>query len=413
MSDLDQNLDRAFEALTRDLAHSPGPGAAAAMSTSRRRRRTRVGAVALAALVVVGGGLAVPRLVSPEDGVASNGRSARLDTAAIAAATDGWIGEWETWERYSPWGGGSFSTASCSYLGGPGGDQVPEPTSRGNSRFVSHSGASAVLVFSRYADPGVATSAEGLSTPAPNTCATTTTYDVDGVQVRHDSMPPDPVSDADMWLGDVWTVRIGADRAQLELVNDTGVADDATAEEVAEALVAGLRDGWTQSGMTEVTSQPVSRGQLPDWPDVDLDGALAGWQSASRAEASPDPNVPCLDEVLAGGTGRASAGGTPRGVTWRVAGYDGETTASAGVAAMLDELRSCRTGGMQVETLPNGVHVVTYDVGGEDGRGAIWFASNGDRAGLIAVDGANRPMPMDVREDVADLLYEILRLPWD
>lgn len=257
MSDLDQ-LDRALEALTRDLAHSPGPGAAAAMSTVRRRRRTRVGAVALAALVVVGGGLAVPRLVVPDGGVAAAGVSARLDTAAVATATDGWIGEWETWERYSPWGGGSFSTASCSSAGGPDGEVAPEPISRGSSRFVSHSGASAVVTFSRYADADAATSAQGLSAPAPNTCASTTTYDVDGVQVRHESMPPVPESDGDMWLGDLWSVRIGAERAQLELVNDTGVADDATAEEVAEALVAGLRDGWTQSGMETVRPAPPS-----------------------------------------------------------------------------------------------------------------------------------------------------------
>ena len=57
MSELDQldpRLDRAFEALTRELARAHAPGAAAAVSTARRRRRTRVGGVALAALVVVG-----------------------------------------------------------------------------------------------------------------------------------------------------------------------------------------------------------------------------------------------------------------------------------------------------------------------------------------------------------------------
>ena len=411
MPDLD-HLDRAFEALTRELAHEHGPGAAAAMATARRRRRTRVGAVALAALVVVGGGLTVPKLVFPDGGVAAHGASMRLDTPALARATEGWIGEWETWEQNSPWGGGSFATASCSYAGGPGGDVAPEPTSRGSSRFVSHSGASAVVVLSRYADAGVATSAQDLSAPAPNTCATTTMYDVDGVQVRHESMAPDPESDADMWLGDIWSVRIGAERAQLELVNDTGVADDATAEEVAEALVAGLRDGWTQSGMEDVRPVQPGKGALPEWPHADVERALVGWQGASQAEASAWPNMPCLDETLTAGTAASSAGGTPRGVTWRIAGYDDTTTAPATVEAMLDELRTCRTGGMQVETLPNGIHVATYDVGGDEGRGALWFAANGDRAGLVAVDGADRPMPMGVREDVADALHTILRLPW-
>lgn len=246
MPDHDQLvLDRALESLTRDLAHSPGPGAAAAIATARKRRRTRVGAVALATLVAVGGGLAVPRMAFPQDGVAADGGSARFDRAALAGATEGWIDDWEEWERYSPWGGGSFGAADCSTP--TGARSGPEAVSSGASRFVSHSGSSAVVVVLHYADAADATAAEELANPAPSTCGTTTTYDVDGVQVRHDSMAPEGDAAGRMWLGDVWSVRIGADRAQLEVVNDTGVADDATAEDVAEALVAGLRDGWTRS----------------------------------------------------------------------------------------------------------------------------------------------------------------------
>jgi hypothetical protein len=416
MSDLDQldpRLDSAFESLTRDLAHAHGPGAAAAMATARTRRRTKMGAVALAAALVVGGGLTVPRLMFPADGVAANGGSDRLDAAALTEATDGWISDWETWERYSPYGDGSHGAASCSYPGGPGGDVVPEPASRGMSRFITRSGATAVFAVQHYSDVEVATSADALAHPAPNTCATTTTYDVDGVQVRHDSMTPEVGEGPDMWLGDIWSARIGADRADLQLVNDTGVADDATAEEVAEALVAGLRDGWTQSGMDTVVPQPQGKGQLPDWPTVDLDGALAGWRSASRSAASGWPNTPCLGEMLTADAVSTSAGGTPRGVTHRIVGFDDETTGQAKIETMLGELRACSDPGMDVETLPNGVHVATYDTGGDDGRGALWFAAHGDRAGLIAVDGADRPMPMGAREDVADALYTILRLPWD
>ena len=416
MSDLDHldpRLDRAFEALTHEFAREHGPGAAAAMTTARRRRRTRVGAVALAALAVVGGGLTLPQLVFPEDGVAADGGSARLDTAAVAAATEGWIGEWETWERYSPWGGGGHGVASCSYAGQPDRDPAARPITQGSSRFVSRSGASATLVVTHYADADVAASGSGLAVTVPDTCGTTTTYDVDGVQVRHDSMPPEGDSGDDMWMGDVWSARIGADRAHLEVINDAGVADEATAEEVAEALVAGLRDGWTQSGMEEVTPQLQGKGQLPDWPDVDLDDALAGWQAVARSAASGWPNTPCLAEMLTADAVSTSAGGTPRGVTHRVVGFDDETVGPAKVETMLSELRACPDAEMDVDTLPNGVHVATYDTGGGDGRGALWFAAEGDRAGLIAVDGADRPMPMGVRGNVADALYSILRLPWE
>lgn len=412
MPDLDQ-LDRAFDALARDLSRTSSPGAAAAITTARKRRRTRVGAVALAALVVVGGGLTVPRLAFPEDGVAAGGGAARFDRAALAQATEGWIVQWEDWERYSPWGGGGFGAASCSSVAGPDAESAPEPASSGTSRFVSRSGASAVLVVQQFSDTERATSAQDLSNPAPDTCGSTTTYVVDGVEVRHDSMAPEGDPTDAMWLGDIWSARIGDSRAQLELVNDTGVADDAVAEDVAEALVAGLRDGWTQSGMSEVETAPAGKGQLPAWPDVDLDGALAGWRSASRGTAAATPNTPCLGETLTSGGVSSSGGGTPRGVTHRIVGFDDESTGGARVDTMLAELRGCVGVDMVVETLPNGVHLATYDTGGDDGRGALWFAASADRAGLVAVDGADRPMPMGAREDVADALYTILRLPWE
>lgn len=80
---------------------------------------------------------------------------------------------------------------------------------------------------------------------------------------------------------------------------------------------------------------------------------------------------------------------------------------------MLAELGTCTSTDVQLETLANGVHLATYDTGGSEGRGAIWFAANEDRAGLVAVERADRPMPTGVREDVADALHEILQLPWE
>jgi hypothetical protein len=252
MPDLDHfDLDRAFDSLARDLDHSPGPGAAAAMSTARTRRRTRVGAVALAALVVVGGGLTVPRLVFPPDGVATNGGSGRLDAAALDRATDGWISDWEAWERFSPYGGGAFEMPGCLDDAAPDAVPAPEPTSYGTSRFVTPSGATALVLIERYADADDAASTQALSHRAPDTCGITTTYDVDGARVRHTSVPPEGESVGDAWLGDIWSVRIGADRAEVHVVNDSGVADEGAAERVAQAAVAGLRDGWTQSGTTD------------------------------------------------------------------------------------------------------------------------------------------------------------------
>jgi hypothetical protein len=408
MSDV---LYRAFESLTRDLAHSPGPGAAAAMSTVRTRRRTRVGAVALAALVVVGGGLTVPRMLSSEDGVAAGGGSAPLDTVALSRATEGWITDWEDWDRYSPWGGGGFSTASCSDAGRQSAEPAPEPASTGGSRFVSHSGPSAVLVVQQYADADQASSAQDLSGPAPDTCGTTTTYDVDGVQVRHDSIPQEGGTPV-MWLGDIWSVRIGADRAVLQLVNDTGVADDATAELVAEALVAGLRDGWTQSGMKPVPPAGPQTPQLPELSEQDLTRALAGWRAAARTRASGVVDTPCLGLSVSTGTVASSGSGTPRGVTYELGGYADDRSGTERIAAMVEELRTCDDVSMEVEELADGVVLATYDYGGPDGHGALWLAARGDRAGVVGVDGAAGPMPASAHEAVAEVLDGWLSLPW-
>lgn len=413
MPDLDDLvLDRAFASLTRGLAHSPGPGAAAAITTARKRRRTRVGAVAFAALVVMGGGLAAPRVL-PQDGVASHGGSGRLDAAALDRATEGWISDWEAWERFSPYGSAGFGMPGCLDVAVPEGAPAPEPTSYGTSRFVTPSGATAVVLIERYADPAVAASAQAASRPTPDTCDATTTYDVDGALVRHTSVPPEGDSVGDAWLGDIWSVHIGTGRAEVQLVNDSGVADEAVAERVAQAVVAGLRDGWTMSGMDAVVPQPPGKGQLAELSQDHLDEALAGWQSTQRVSASSVPNTPCLDEQVDSGSVTSSGGGTPWGVTWAVAGFDGESAGQERIAAMLDELRACADPAMSVDQLADGVTLVTYDYDGPGGHGALWLAANGDRAGVIGVDRADKAMPTGAAEMVADLLRTYLQQSWD
>jgi len=239
MSDLDQldpRLDAAFESLTRELARTHGPGAAAAMATARTRRRTNVGAVALATLVVVGGGLTAPQLLSSD-------------------------------------------------------------------------------------------------------------------------VPP---------------------------------AGPAT---------------------QQASPRPV---MLPEWTGIDLEGALHGWQSPTKRAATSSPNLLCLHDRLDGVTTSISGGGgSPWGLSYRVAGYPDPEGGPANVELVLDQLRACTSSVVEIETLPNGVHVATYDTGGPEPDNAIWVAANGDRAGMIAVERADRALPDAVRQDVADALHEILHLPWD
>ncbi|RYB88688.1 hypothetical protein EUA06_19530 [Nocardioides glacieisoli] len=415
MSDLDQ-LDRAFESLTRDLAHTHGPGAAAAMATARARRRTKVGAVALATALVVGGGLTVPRLLFPADGLAARGGEARFDAVHLEDATSGWTSGWEDWQQYSPKGGGSFSPPECSSMADPFADTGPAPTFGGSSLFVGDELSNGRFALARYADAASAATAQTKAYPAPDTCGTTTTYDVDGVEVRHDSMPNQDPADTGSWLGDIWSARIGAERAEFQVYGRAGVADPASAERVAQLLVAGLRDGWTQSGMDEVPRVPPGNGKgpLPEWTGIDLEGALAGWRSPTKRAATTSPNLLCLDDHLNGPTSATSAaGGSPHGLSYRIAGYDEPDGGTANVEVVLDELRACTSTEVTIETLPNGVHVATYDTGGPEPENAIWLAANGDRAGMVAVERADRPLPESARQDVADALHEILHLRWE
>ena len=420
MSDLDHldpRIGAAFEALTRDLEHHHGPGAAAAMSTARARRRTRVGAVALATLIVVGGGLTVPRLLGPaEDGVASDGGSARLDEAALDRATEGWIGAWEAWEL-SEEDRAQGGAASCFVSRIPAGAEPdptawnePDPVAGGESSFSGSRDSHVSVTMSLYDDATQAASAQEQVYPPADSCSDTTFIDVDGVQVRHGV-----VADLDpgVWETDVWSVQMGDERGEVMLHTGADPADDAIAERVAEALVAGLRDGWTQSGTEPIAPVPDDVAQLPPLDGGRLGRALGGWHAASRGSASTVPNTPCLGESVGAGAVTTSSGGRPDGVTWDLAGFEDDAAGVERVGAMLAELRACADPAMDVEELPNGVTVVTYDYGTADGRGALWLAENGDRAGVIGVDGADRPMPMGVDEDVAQVLYTWLRLPWD
>lgn len=409
MSDLDPHLQRAFDALASDLGRSPGPGAAAAISTARTRRRTRVGGVALVALLTLGGGLTLPGVVSSGDGVAAGGGSARLDASALERATDGWIDGWQDRPPSSQAGSGGYAAASCSYVASNKGEAAPDPVAIGRSRFVALPDDSlASLTIEQYDSDGTAASSQELSSPAPGTCGTTSTIEVDGVRVRHDSMPREP--GATVWLHDIWSVHIGTGRAQLEIASATTGADESTADAVAEALVAGLRDGRTASGDTIVV--PPGRELLPAWGQIDLEGAMAGWRSPTRAAVSTVPEVLCLDERLSSGAIVSAGGGSPRGFSHTFAAYDDPAGGEERVAAMLEQLGGCSyPTDLQLETLPNGVHLATFDTGGSEGKGAIWFAANGDRAGLVGMDGADRPMPASARQDVADALFEILHLP--
>ena len=401
MSDV---LDRAFESLTRDLAHSPGPGAAAAMSTARTRRRTKAGAVALAALVVVGGGLALPQPGPGQDGVAADGGSAPLDAPSLESATEGWLDGWSLERRMS----GGFDRPGCDAL-----DATPLSTEEGTTVLFLDDSSATIRVsgFPDATDLGRSWDYRVTEMSACDGLGTPDEVPVDGTSVLHwrVAMP----DDGGARTTDVWLARDGLRTGLVEVVTPEQAAPADSVRGVAQALLAGVRDGWTESGTRQTTPRPL-RGMLPEWPDVDLEGALAGWQSPTRRAATTSPNLLCLHDRLNGVTTAVTGGGgSEHGLSYVIAGYDDRAGGTADVERVLDQLRACSSTDVEVETLPNGVHVATYDTGGPEPDNAIWLAANGDRAGMVAVERADRPLPAGVRDDVAAALLEILHKPWE
>lgn len=399
MSDLDK-IDLAFTSLASDLAHAPAPGAAAAISTARRQRRTRVGAVALVAVAALGGGMTLPGLASSRDGVAADGGSSRLDAAALDDATQGWLQGWSLDTRM----GGGFVRPGCLAL-----DQTPGSTQQGDtviflddsSATVRLAGFPDVTALDESWDRKVAAIAgcDGLGAPEQ--------VPVDGTTVLHweVALPDDGARTTDVWLA-----RDGRTVGQIELVTPSTTAPAGSVQRVAQALVAGIRDGWTESGMRQV--DPRVRGPLPEWTDVDLEGAFDGWRSPTKRAATTSPNLLCLHDRLDRSTAGTAAGGSPWGLSYRVAGYLDPADAQENVDRVLDELRACTSAEVELQTLPGGVHLATYDTGGPEPFNALWIVAEGDRAGMVALERADRPVPEGVPDDVAGALLEILRKPW-
>lgn len=409
---LDPRLDRAFAALTDDLSRSSGPGAAAAISTARRHRRTRVGAVALAAVVALAGGLALPDLRSSDDGIAAGGGSTRLDASAVERVTDGWI---EGWTGVQPGASTiSFGAESCFTDDVPADSPAGAETTTGTSLFAAGDTGLVSVLFTGYASSGDASTAQDQAYPPPDTCSETSWVEVDGVRVRHDAMPPGTERDGS-WQTDVWSVQIGEQRGEVSLVTDLGVADEAVAGRMAQALVAGLRDGWTDSGTVAVTPTTGLRPALPEVDDRDLRSALRGWAAAEPSDSTTVgsfPDLPCVTREVRDGSVAALGSADQRQVSWSIGGFSDAARAAANVDRMLDQARTCTEPEMTPTTVARGVTLVTYDTARPNGHGALWLLARGDRAMAVGVSGAAGPMPDGVADDVAAVMVQWLQLPW-
>lgn len=383
-------LEHAFESLTRDLAHSPGPGAAAAVSTARRRRRTRLGAVAIAALVVAGGGLAVPQLLD-RDAQLVAGAAEPLDAAALDRATQGWIDGWKVWEpgTTTP---PSYAAADC-WSPGRDGDG---PQEQGSSWFGTDGSDRATLTLHHFATAGAAAAVLDGALGRPGSCGETTMIEVDGAEVRHDAMAP---AIDGLWLTDVWTFQRGSDLAEIQVATESGPADQGAARRVAEALVAALRSGETQTPTVTAMEDQLTRA-TGDW--------TGAWQvPASQTDPSMDAlRTSCLD-LYGPGTGFEKVGSHELAAPGGAAAYamfvDYESArgAQAFAAAFADQVRAC--GAVTSSTPRPGGEVVHGSVP-RGGQADFWLVVERDHVGMVAVLGADAPASDTTSAAVTDFV---------
>lgn len=403
------DLDRAFEALTRDVMARPTPPSDAPIKRARRRRRTTIALAAASVLAVAG--VAVPTLAGERlgmgfaDGVPD---AAPFNAAALNDVTEGWI---EGWSDDSS-GAGSFSVPRCQTYSDDDGEAAVHS---GVSHFYGSERSSVSFSYLTFPDsasadrswqasiaPLTECTTEGAETSAPD-------YPV-GTDVRHFTVLAAPESQAA--LTDVWVARTGTVVGTVELATSGSGAAADVIDAMSDALVAGLLDGTAQKE-SNPQSYPdiVSRGQLPSFYESDFDQALDGWRNAGRVDATTLPLTPCL-AALTGGVG-STTGATPQGNAFDIVGYlQPGAEARQQIADAVARLRSCRSTAMTEQSLAGGVTLFTFDVGGPAGHGAVWLGANDDRAMVYTVDGASTPLPEGAGARVGKVLSSVLDLPW-
>ena len=402
------DIDLAFASLAHDvMLRAAPPAAPVAIGRARRRRRTYAGIAAAAALVVAG--IAMPSLAGSgsgtdlADGVPD---AARLDAAALNEATQGWISDWD--EGLGP----PFGMPGCLDVPGV---EVAGAVSLGTTKLAGQPSSGAGLTAWESPDPASLERAWDRSGAIYTDCADLAETDVadpgNGVEVRHWTAAPLP-DDPGARLSDVWVARTPTRIGTLTVFTTAGSAPAPTVDAVADALVAGLLDGWTQQVEDPRDTLAVPRReQLPPFDDAGFKAAVADWRNPGRVEGASEALRACLPSIR--GDSADSSGSSSWGGSYAVAGYlrPGPDAAEE-VQAAAKVLRDCEVTQMTELTLPGGVTAFTYDLGTPDGHGAIWLAASADRAVTVAVDRASSPLPEAVGRAVADVVRRVLARRW-
>lgn len=396
------DIDRAFDALTHDVAtRTHAPGAAHVTRAARRRRTTRlVGAVAALA-VVAGGGVGLLEQRSDRTVVDPAGdlpAPAPLSTSVLDAVTAGWISGWVVptdQSQISDTTGQTMDRCVNSLLRG---DETDTPVSTGAAIFV----AGKALVFARggqassdaeaehvmaQASPG--SGCQDVRTTSPSTDTELVTASVAGgggvfAVVRwHDRLAYAGLAAPDTAPAGV---QDALGRALL-----AAVQDDAIVTTMPPILQGSMGGAQSQSA----TSSDATAYSMTDPAAQELQSAFGAWAPGYSTQPASDMADPpdCFPDTASSSSG-ATVGN--RAVV-SLSNYPSAAAAQQALAANRSALASCGfttvgpTGDLVVAT-KGGAHATT-----------LWFLRSDSHVAWIQVDGWADP-PQAVTDAVEQLL---------
>jgi hypothetical protein len=414
------DLDDAFSSLERDIATISSPrGAGSAVAAARRRRRTTYGAIAAVAVLAVGGvaighGLGGhPSSVGPSE---QPPPPAELTSAALSAATAGWIDGWIAPTQASQLPKADLNNLDC-LVSEPASKGLENPDRRGNTLFSTPAGQVGLLIGLEYSSSsgGSASAAVDALAATVASCrpsvttsvsygaaATVTFYELPATRAQNDVQ--------------LWTVRYGDRVAFLTLGGGSDAPSTETVARVDDALASAVQADatfdHTVGGIPDGGSKDAPTAPFGSVAESDLSAALGAWPNGWQPNGSGaiSRELPCAGNW----TGGSSTGaGTSLGGNGEQDFYSFGTVDSArsSLQALASNLEACTASPASVTTAAGtgGAPVTVAVWSGSDGRVA-WIVQRGAAVGYLVIP-ANTSPPDSVSEAVGKLIEGVLSQP--
>lgn len=403
----DFDLDRAFADLLEDVGGRTTPPSASAIIERARRRRTTTFAAAAAVVLIVGAGAVASGVGRPTAAPGPSGQLPAphlLDRDAWAAATDGWIDEWQVApDPGSPSWVNDLQGPACVFmLGDPG----TLPDRRGMFTLVSDRHVFAEGVMSEYDDPTPAQSNWRQLKDAMGSCGDATLVREmtwDGASAQSYALKS---KDGRQHL---WIAHEGPALGIVWVAGNGSPLPAETDSRIMAAIAAGLQDpdSFTEQDDTG-SSASGSAGSGATVTENDFAQALGSWDSdwERRGGKSADGSMPCLSVDSNSAYSGGSGGSLGTNGYFSASSFSYEAAAATALEGTMSQLESCTSVAWTVDTVGSQQQVL---VASSD-TGVAWIVRMGSSIGVIAIRGGHADPPVQVSAAVGAVIDRALRM---